>query len=57
MNFKARTIFEKATKVNYKQVDDLAAVWCEYGEMELRHENYDQALRILRVRDYIIALF
>lgn len=47
---KARTIFEKATKVSYKQVDDLAAVWCEYGEMELRHENYDQALRILRVR-------
>lgn len=46
----ARTIFEKATKVNYKQVDDLAAVWCEYGEMELRHENYEQALRILRVR-------
>ena len=45
----ARTIFEKATKVNYKQVDDLATVWCEYGEMELRHENYEQALRILRV--------
>ncbi|KAA0705370.1 Pre-mRNA-splicing factor SYF1 [Triplophysa tibetana] len=44
----ARTIFEKATKVIYKQVDDLAAIWCEYGEMELRHENYDQALRILR---------
>nr|XP_060620395.1 LOW QUALITY PROTEIN: pre-mRNA-splicing factor SYF1 [Anolis sagrei ordinatus] len=44
----ARTIFEKATKVNYKQVDELASVWCEYGEMELRHENYDQALRILR---------
>lgn len=46
----ARTIFNKATKVNFKQVDDLAAVWCEYGEMELRHENYEQALRILRVR-------
>lgn len=46
----ARTIFEKATKVNYKQVDDLAVVWCEYGEMELRHENYEQALRILRVK-------
>uniref|UniRef100_A0ABM5FM17 Pre-mRNA-splicing factor SYF1 n=1 Tax=Pogona vitticeps TaxID=103695 RepID=A0ABM5FM17_9SAUR len=44
----ARIIFEKATKVNYKQVDELASVWCEYGEMELRHENYDQALRILR---------
>lgn len=36
--------------MNYKHVDDLAAIWCEYGEMELRHENYDQALRILRVR-------
>lgn len=46
----ARTIFDKATKVNFKQVEDLAAVWCEYGEMELRHENYEQALRILRVR-------
>ncbi len=50
LSTQARTIFEKATKVNYKQVDDLAAVWCEYGEMELRHENYEQALRILRVR-------
>ncbi|KAG7252294.1 hypothetical protein CRUP_036664 [Coryphaenoides rupestris] len=45
----ARTIFEKATKVSFKQVDDLAGVWCEFGEMELRHENYEQALRILRV--------
>ncbi|XP_048343351.1 pre-mRNA-splicing factor SYF1, partial [Sphaerodactylus townsendi] len=44
----ARTIFEKASKVNFKQVDELASIWCEYGEMELRHENYDQALRILR---------
>ena len=50
ISHQARTIFEKSTKVNYKQVDDLAGVWCEYGEMELRHENYDQALRILRVR-------
>ncbi|GCC31864.1 hypothetical protein chiPu_0010324 [Chiloscyllium punctatum] len=44
----ARTIFEKATKVNFKHVDDLASVWCEYGEMELRHENYDEALQLLR---------
>ncbi|XP_038596385.1 pre-mRNA-splicing factor SYF1 [Tachyglossus aculeatus] len=44
----ARTILEKATKVNFKQVDELASVWCECGEMELRHENYDQALRLLR---------
>lgn len=42
--------------MNYKQVDDLAAVWCEYGEMELRHENYDQALRILRVTHILNVL-
>ena len=45
----ARIILEKATKVSFKQVDDLASVWCECGELELRHENYDQALRLLRV--------
>uniref|UniRef100_M3YA37 Pre-mRNA-splicing factor SYF1 n=1 Tax=Mustela putorius furo TaxID=9669 RepID=M3YA37_MUSPF len=44
----ARIILEKATKVSFKQVDDLASVWCECGELELRHENYDQALRLLR---------
>uniref|UniRef100_A0A8C4QSM6 XPA binding protein 2 n=1 Tax=Eptatretus burgeri TaxID=7764 RepID=A0A8C4QSM6_EPTBU len=44
----ARTIFEKATKVNLRAVDDLAAVCCQYAEMELRHESYDTALRLLR---------
>lgn len=45
----ARVILEKATKVNFKQVDDLASVWCQCGELELRHENYDEALKLLRV--------
>ncbi|EFA83911.1 TPR-like helical domain-containing protein [Heterostelium album PN500] len=44
----ARKIFERATKVPYKTVDDLASLYCEYGEMELRHANYDTALEILR---------
>ncbi|XP_064355470.1 pre-mRNA-splicing factor SYF1 [Dromaius novaehollandiae] len=44
----ARTILSKATRVRFRQVEDLAAVWCEFGEMELRHENYEEALRILR---------
>ena len=34
----ARVIFDKATKVEYKYVDDLASVWCEWAEMEIRHE-------------------
>lgn len=34
----ARKIFEKATKINFKAVEDLAEVWCEWSEMELRQE-------------------
>ena len=34
----ARVIFEKATKVSYRRVDDLASVWCEFAEMEIRNE-------------------
>ncbi|TFK25082.1 spliceosome complex protein [Coprinopsis marcescibilis] len=44
----ARKIFEKATKVNFKLVEDLAEVWCEWSEMELRHENYDEAIRVMQ---------
>jgi pre-mRNA-splicing factor SYF1 len=34
----ARTIFEKAIHVDFKNVNDLATLWCEYAEMELRLE-------------------
>lgn len=34
----ARVIFEKSTHVPYMKVDDLAHVWCEWAEMELRHK-------------------
>jgi len=44
----ARIIFEKALKVRYRHVEDLANVWCEYGEMEIRHDNYESALKVLR---------
>ena len=32
----ARVIFDKVTRVPFRNVDDLASVWC--AEMELRHE-------------------
>ena len=41
----ARVIFEKATGVAFKAIDDLATVWCEYAEMELRARNVDGARR------------
>lgn len=43
----ARTIFEKAMQVEYVSVDDLAAVVCEWAEMEIRHENFQKALDLM----------
>ncbi|WVQ79428.1 pre-mRNA-splicing factor SYF1 [Cryptococcus sp. DSM 104549] len=44
----ARKILERATKVPFKSVDELAEVWCEWAEMELRNENYDEAIRLMQ---------
>ncbi|CAL1704302.1 unnamed protein product [Somion occarium] len=44
----ARKILEKGTKVNFKNVDDLAEVWCEWAEMEIRHDGYDEAIRVMQ---------
>ncbi|CAJ0761671.1 15132_t:CDS:10, partial [Entrophospora sp. SA101] len=43
----ARIIFEKGTHVDFKNVNDLATLWCEYAEMELRNENYDKAIEVM----------
>ncbi|CAI0418388.1 unnamed protein product [Linum tenue] len=45
---KARVIFDKAVQVDYKTVDNLASVWCEWAEMEIRHKNFKAALELLR---------
>ena len=34
----ARAVFDRATKVPYSTVEQLAEVWCEWAEMELRAE-------------------
>nr|ODN91231.1 pre-mRNA-splicing factor SYF1 [Cryptococcus depauperatus CBS 7841] len=44
----ARKILERAVKVPFKTVDELAEVWCEWAEMELRNENYDEAIRLMQ---------
>ncbi|XP_058103136.1 uncharacterized protein LOC131246764 isoform X2 [Magnolia sinica] len=44
----ARVIFEKAVQVDYKTVDHLASVWCEWAEMELRHKNFKGTLELMR---------
>ncbi|GAV59481.1 hypothetical protein CFOL_v3_03012, partial [Cephalotus follicularis] len=44
----ARVIFDKAVQVNYKAVDHLASIWCEWAEMELRYKNFSKALELMR---------
>ena len=39
-------------QVAFKYVDDLATVWCEWAEMELRHKNFKRALDICRRATY-----
>uniref|UniRef100_A0A0N5ARS9 Pre-mRNA-splicing factor SYF1 n=1 Tax=Syphacia muris TaxID=451379 RepID=A0A0N5ARS9_9BILA len=45
---KAREVFEKALQSNYVKVDDLATVWCEYAEMELRHKDQHNARKLMQ---------
>jgi len=44
----ARVVFRKGTEVNYRGLDDLASVWCDFVEFELRHIEYDKALQLIR---------
>jgi len=44
----ARIVFKKASEVDFKSAEDLAAVWCSWSEMELRQGFPDRALNIMR---------
>lgn len=44
----ARKVFERATLIEFRQVKDLAAVWCAYVEFELRHGEKERALRVVQ---------
>ncbi|QBZ57169.1 hypothetical protein PoMZ_02093 [Pyricularia oryzae] len=43
----ARIIMEKAVKVPFKSVVELADMWIEWAEMELRNDNFKEAVRIM----------
>lgn len=43
----ARLVMEKAVKVPFKSVAELADMWIEWAEMELRNENFDDAVKIM----------
>lgn len=35
-------------QVPFTYADDLATVWCEWAEMELRHKNFRRAMEVVR---------
>lgn len=43
----ARIIMEKAVKVPFRSVAELADMWIEWAEMELRSDKFDDAVRIM----------
>ncbi|KAF1990815.1 pre-mRNA-splicing factor syf1 [Aulographum hederae CBS 113979] len=43
----ARLVMERAVKVPFKSVNELAEMWCEWAELELRNENLDRAVDIM----------
>ncbi|VDO92828.1 unnamed protein product [Soboliphyme baturini] len=44
----ARQVFEQALKVSYTKVEDLAAVYCQLVEMELRNKNVKNAYLVIK---------
>lgn len=44
----ARSVYKKAVAVEFKSVEELANVWCAYAEMEMKYENYEEALILLQ---------
>eukprot|EP00117_Sycon_ciliatum_P020916 scpid36740/ scgid18492/ Pre-mRNA-splicing factor SYF1; Protein HCNP; XPA-binding protein 2 len=44
----ARSIFKMAVQVPFRNVEELATVWCEYAEMEVRAEDYERARQVMR---------
>lgn len=44
----ARVVLDKATQVAYVRVDELAAVWCEWAEMEIGAGHNERALALMQ---------
>ena len=43
----SRIIFQKGTQAHLTKVEELAAIWCEWAEMELRSHKPKEALRLM----------
>lgn len=39
-------VFEKGVREPFRHADDVASLWCEYVEMEIRHGHYQRAVEL-----------
>ena len=53
----ARKVLESGTKVNFRSVEELAEIWCEWVEMEVRHKSVQSDLCSCAVLIYIQQLY
>ncbi|GAA6035486.1 hypothetical protein JCM8097_000276 [Rhodosporidiobolus ruineniae] len=44
----ARKVFQRGTEAPFRRVEELAEVWCEWAEMEVRNEKYDEAIKVMQ---------
>ena len=44
----ARALFKRASEVEFRSVEELAQIWCAWGELELKHGHHNKALDILQ---------
>jgi len=44
----ARDIYKMAVKKEYKKINELSLIWCEWAEMELKHKKYEHARQIIK---------
>eukprot|EP00917_Polyrhabdina_sp_WS-2016_P022391 GHVP01048606.1.p1 GENE.GHVP01048606.1~~GHVP01048606.1.p1 ORF type:complete len:603 (-),score=107.11 GHVP01048606.1:55-1863(-) len=45
---KCREVFLRATKIQFRTVEELASIWSGWVEFELRNENFQEALEVSR---------
>lgn len=43
----ARAVYRRATAVPFRNIEELAEVWCRYAELEVRHSRWSTALELL----------
>jgi len=45
---KANKVFFEGTQIHFRSIDQITDIWCEWAEMHLRCNNYDDAIYILK---------